>query len=423
MNGLMIAWLKALLCGLSSTLLASAFAGKRYDPYGEPVHPTGFQALKTVMFWFLIVSFVVLVLLGLLCGLIPGLILLLVGTMVFHRWWTARQHALLWTMAVCAERLIPLGPAIRAFAAERSGILATRADQLADMLGAGVSLPAALDSIPSLVPAEARTKIRVGQEAGALAPAIRDAIAIREDHDPFWNAAVGRLLYILTVLFAAAAIVTFMMFKIIPEFRKIFSEFDRELPWITEVVIGISSLLANYWFLVLLPPLVVLVGISIFAVMRYVGAIGPGARAFGWMERRLVTASILENLALVAQRGRPMVEGVGILAATYPSAAVRGKLAKVLQDIRAGADWCESLTRHRLIGRTELAVLKAAQQVGDLPWALREMADSSRRRQAYRAQIWVGVLFPMTVLAIAVMIGMIVVSFFIPLVSLIQTLT
>jgi type II secretory pathway component PulF len=418
--------LAMLLTGMGPVLLGSTFArGDDETPFGgpEPEYPEIGEVWRSIAFWLLVSLFIILVVAGIICGVVPGLIVLIVGFLAFHRWWTARQHALLWTMAVAAERLIPLGPAIRAFAAERSGVLAYRAMQLADMLEAGVPLPIALDSIPSLLPAEARAKIRVGHETGALAPAIRDAIEVRESHESFWNAAVGRLLYVLAVLLFACCVLTFILLKLAPQFRKIFDEFGLELPAMTQWVIESSYYATVYWWAVIAPAGLILLVIYIYAKLRYVGVLGPGAPVIGWFERRLVTASILENLALVAGRDRPMAEGVGTLAATYPSRTMRVRLGRVLRDIQSGRDWCESLAARRLIRKTELAVLQAAQRVGNLPWALKEMADSNRRRQAYRAQIWLQFLFPVAVLSLGLLVGTVVIAFFVPLIKLVQALT
>ena len=87
-----------------------------------------------------------------------------------------------------------------------------------------------------------------------------------------------------------------------------------------------------------------------------------------------------------------------------------------------GGDWCESLRRHGLIRQPELAILQAAQRVGNLPWALTEMADSVRRRLAYRVQAVAQLLFPPIVILMGLVVMFIVVALFLPLISLISKL-
>ena len=140
----------------------------------------------------------------------------------------------------------------------------------------------------------------------------------------------------------------------------------------------------------------------------------------GPLGRRLDSAAIFEALALVAQRQRPLPEGLEILARWYPKPSIRLRLVRALENLKAGADWCASLAGQGLMTRADRAVLQAAQRVGNLPWALREMADSSRRRMAYRLQVLVQILFPVVIGLYALTVGIIVVAYFLPLVTLIQ---
>ena len=89
-------------------------------------------------------------------------------------------------------------------------------------------------------------------------------------------------------------------------------------------------------------------------------------------------------------------------------------------DIQRGAVWSESLCSRNLIGQSDMAVLQAAERAGNLPWAMREMADSNRRRLAYRANALVQMLFPPVVLCFGAMVLFVVVAMFMPLITLIS---
>jgi type II secretory pathway component PulF len=115
-------------------------------------------------------------------------------------------------------------------------------------------------------------------------------------------------------------------------------------------------------------------------------------------------------------------EGLAALARSYPKRDMRRRLDRAASDVNSGLDWCESLRRHGLAGQPELAVLRAAQRVGNLPWALAEMADSVRRRLAYRVQAACQLLFPLIVVLMGLMVMFVVVALFMPLVALIQAL-
>ena len=68
-------------------------------------------------------------------------------------------------------------------------------------------------------------------------------------------------------------------------------------------------------------------------------------------------------------------------------------------------------------------MLGAASRVGNLGWALGELADSSRRRLTYRLHALVQVLFPLAIGLVGLTVMFFVVGLFMPLVALIQNLT
>ena len=116
----------------------------------------------------------------------------------------------------------------------------------------------------------------------------------------------------------------------------------------------------------------------------------------------------------------------GVLAQleqSHPKRTIRRRLAAVINEIDGGADWAESLAGHGLIRQADRCVLQAAQRVGNLPWALREMAASSRRRLLYRLQGALQVLFVLVLIGMGMLVMIFVVGCFMPLVELITKLT
>ena len=343
--------------------------------------------------------------------------------MAYFRHRRARQHALLAAMAAAAERLMPLAPVVDAFAEEWWGLMGHRARRLAALLRAGMSLPDALYRTPGLVSRQDQVTIRVGQESGSLATALSDVVRSHDLHAPVWNQMMGRGLYLGgVVLFASLGIVPWMMLELAPEFRKIFEEFDADLPPITQWVFGAAHAFAYFGFITV-PLFVIVMLIFALFVIQYVLGARWSLPILNRLTRRLDTAVILEALALAAERNVAFAAGIDTLARWYPRGWIRRRLQAVLRDVSAGSDWSQSLARWGLIRPVELAVFQAAGRAGNLAWALREMADSNRRRLNYRMYMLVQLLFPLAIVAIALLIMVYIMSFFLPLISLIQSLT
>ncbi len=369
-----------------------------------------------------------LVLLGLALGamlflvVLPGALWLFVLTFVLvevlRKRLASQQYALLWLLTVAAERSMPLAPAVAAFSRERGGRFGRRACQLAELLDAGMPLPDALERVGGLLPGRAMSMIRVGSASGALAPALRQAAAIYNLHEPIWMGLVGKIAYLLLLPAFGMMILVFIMLKIVPAFQKIFLDFGTVLPPSTQTLISGSHFYAAYWYLFPFPLLGAL--LLSYAMMRYWGWTDWDLPGVDRLVRRLDSAEILDGLALVARQQQPLGDGITALARSYPKHDVRQRLWQTEADVRAGRDWCESLRDHGLIQAGDLAVLQAAQRVGNLPWALQEMADSGRRRLAYRVQAMIQAAFPVLLVLAGLIVMFVVVALFLPVITLIQ---
>ena len=334
----------------------------------------------------------------------------------------AEQYALLGLLAAAVERSMSLVDVIEAFSRECHWLMRRRTHRLAALLASGVSLGDALAAVPRALPAQSRPLIGAAAAVGALAPGLRQAAATGDNLDALWNLLMPKILYLWILPCYALGIVSFLMLKIVPQFSKIFADFGTTLPGLTQGVIDVSQWFERWWF-IFQPAAFVLTLLCCYVAGRYMRLFHWNLPGTAWLVRRLDTATILDTLALVARQQRPLVLGLQNLAWFYPKRTIRRKLDRVLADVHAGSDWCDSLYRRGLIGQAERTVLQAAVRVNNLPWAMEEMAQSSRRRFSYRVQALTQMLFPPIIVAFGVAVMLVVVAFFIPLIALIQSLT
>ncbi len=360
---------------------------------------------------------------GILALSIPLSIVAVVAGMVGTRRRSAQQQEFLSMLTLAAERGMPLPPVLMSFAAEHRGSLRVEALSMVDRLLAGWSLPDAADGCRSLITPEAKMAIRLGHETQSLPTSLRGMLDVDETDEPVWAAIQGKVIYIVFVGMFALLIGVFLMWSIAPQFQAIFEDFDLELPFVTRFLFDFASACLEYW------PLTLLLLAAMYLMLLYAGSLChlgsirrdmPGIRR---LKRRLHTAAILQSLALVAESGRPLLDGLKTLARTYPQRRMQKRLREVLRDVNGGADWLDSLAERRLIRPSDKAVLAAAQRLGNLPWAMREMADTNRRRLAFLAQNWIQLTFAGVICLYGGVVALVVIGFFLPLIVLIQNLT
>jgi len=216
------------------------------------------------------------------------------------------------------------------------------------------------------------------------------------------------------------AITTFTLWAIVPQFIKMFRDFRIPLPLLTQAFIGCANFFISTGLGMLLL-LLIIVGF-LYAWLRSLGVVQWNLPGMGRLLRRWDGAVVLDALSLVTRQGQSLSSGLDALAESYPNRNIRRRLRKTIGDIARGLDWTSSLFSRGLIGRADSAVLQAAQRVGNLPWALEEMADSNRRRLAYRVQVLLQTVFPLVIILYGILTMFVVTALFICLPALIEQL-
>lgn len=332
----------------------------------------------------------------------------------------AMQRALLETMAVTAERFLPLTSAIEAFAEDVGGRFGVRAMRLADLLHSGVALPDALWQVKRLVPKKLYPIIRLGYQSGALAQGLSEAAAADDRDHALWSSFAAKMLYIAALPCIGFATVFYALAYFLQLYKQTLRSLGTPpLPSPTQTFIAISDYVRYAWPLFAL--IILFFGLLfLYGTLRYLGVSLfdlPGTKR---LLRRQHTAAILDGLALAVEHSHSVYGVFRSLSECYPKNWIRAKLEEVRYDIENSAEWCESLYQQGLIGQSDWAVLQSAQRTGNLAWALRETAESNRRRLAYLLNNLMQMLFPPVVLCFGAIVLFVVIAMFLPLISIIE---
>lgn len=340
----------------------------------------------------------------------------------------ARQGTLLWLLAVALERGLPLADEVDALAEACTGRWRERLRALARWLHSGIPLAEAIERTPGLVPHSAIVSMKVGSECARLDTAVRDAAVryvARQQHRRFSAlSTAGVYFYLWGLLTVGTSIVAFVMYFIIPKFKKIFDDFGTELPATTEQLIRVSDAVVSYGGPFLLP-LWCLPGVAFCYV-----AVGYWK---GWDEAdlpgpltrltRFDTVVILRNLTHAVAANRPLVDGLDLIRRSWRQPRVQERLGRVVSNCQAGIDCWAALRQQGFLTSSEVGLLEAAQRVGNLEWTLCELANSIQSRRRYRWQVFCEVVQPLSVLLLGLIAGFVVIGLFLPLIELVDRLS
>jgi type II secretory pathway component PulF len=352
-------------------------------------------------------------------GVLLWLATVVISLMVVSRYRDGERQMLLWSLGLAAEKGIPLPAAARAFAEERRGSIGRRAARLATALEQGMSLDAAIKSARLRLPLAADVAVHTGCETGSLATALSGASRASAFIETTTRGAASQVIYLAMFVFIAAGVITFLMYKIVPELIKIFDGFSAKLPAVTILAVRLCYAF-NTPFLIFVLPLLTLA--LLYAIGRYVGFIRWDLPLMRKMTRRLDEAVVLRTLSTVVAHEHSLPAAMGSLARSYPKRHVRKRLKAAQAMIDQGADWCDSLQAAGMLRPVETSVLKSAERLDNLPWALEEMADRQVRRFTTKLNALFGLGFPLALLIIASVVLLAALVVFAPMAELVERL-
>ncbi|HKM55612.1 MAG TPA: type II secretion system F family protein [Isosphaeraceae bacterium] len=381
-------------------------------------HMMGVVAAIAVVLW-LVVTMGAVVVVG---GIVLLFAMAIGAGVILARRRSTQQDSLLVILAIAAEGNMPLAPTVAAFADQYRGKYRRRIMNLAAELDSGRSVPEALENVRRVVSRDALLLARVGDQTGRLPQALRMAASSRSSQLPIWTAIATRLAYLLAMLLIMQSVCGFMMYFIVPKFEAIFKDFGVPLPQSTSLLIEGSHFIMNFGLVTAwIPPLELL--LLIFLPFSFAGWVNYDVPFFDRFLKRRHMALILRALSLAVDAGKPIEVGLTTLASHYPTLWVRRKLIKVDDHVQLGESWISALERQRIIQTSDAQVLTSASEVGNLAWALGELAETGERRLAFRFQAVIQTLFPLVVLGLGLVVMFVAVAFFSPLVVLLGRLS
>lgn len=342
---------------------------------------------------------------------------------VFGRVNHSKQVALLRILAVAAEKQISFIEVLETFSKDVRGHWKYQVLRLVDLLRSGVSLADAIERIPKVIPAEAYFLVKAGAEAGTLPSALAMAVEVcAERRDERDSLRTGFLLYLVAILTITALILGFICYWIIPKLKKIYLDFNMELPELTVDVIRAADWFFTFFWSI---PVFVLMSFMVWMFLVAVGLLERKAygTTFSGIYPRGRAPDVLRFLHVVTESGRPLLGAFETLSRSTKNRFLSQRFRAILEDIRKGNDCWTALHDYSLLTASEVRLLQSAQRAGNLSWALKAVAKSIERRINYRMALVREYVEPGMILVVGCVVGLFVIGLFLPLITLMNALT
>jgi len=322
----------------------------------------------------------------------------------------------------------PLSGGLRALAEEtpsprlRRGLL-----RVADQLDQGQPVNEALSSRVVGIPGHLTGLVEAGVKAGCLDRVLQSSLDYSLRSNALRRSVKLKLAYPVILTLLAMALITFLLVFIVPNFRKIYEDFDTELPGSTVLLLGATDLLTNFG----LPILVVIAIIVCVSWLVIRMGMGPAAarRAFckiplfGSILRLSALMEYCHLLAVLLESRMPLPDALRYSAGGVHDADLAEASLKLSAAVSAGQPFAWTASSMSQFPSIFCQFAKWGERHHAYPEALHAVGDIFEGRARVKASLVGWILEPFVIVGIGTSVGSVVLALFIPLIQLLNDLS
>lgn len=264
--------------------------------------------------------------------------------------------------------------------------------------------------------------VAAGEASAQLPESIRALAAHVSGNAELRRTARRALIYPVVVLVATTALVGFLLGGVVPQFGEIFTSLHLELPAVTVALIAASKLVRQGWPVIFV---VAAVGVAL------AGAVVRSSRVrhlrdaallhlpvLGEVIRHLATARFAAHCRLLHEAGIPLLEALRTGAELTGNAVLARQLLAARERVALGQPLYAALPKNHAFPGFIVPALKSGETTGQLGAALRHIEDYAASRAREKLATALALLEPALLATLTGIVGLIALSFFLPLFSL-----
>ncbi len=308
----------------------------------------------------------------------------------------------------------------------KPGALKNITGTVAEDVEGGSSLSEAMAAHPKTFDHLYTNMVRAGEAGGVLDVVLQRLADFREKAAKLRKRVIGAMIYPAAVMTFASLIVIGIILFIIPEFIEMFEELEVTLPLPTVILMAVTETLGTYWYL--LPGVPVL----LYVIYRLIRMSSMGRYGVDWIKFRLpIFGNLLRKTAIarftrtfgtLISSGVPILEALAITRDTCGNATLVQALSKVRESIREGESIAGPLGESNVCEDMVVSMIDVGEETGNLDTMLEKVADTYDEEVDVMVEGLTSLMEPIMIIGLGLIVGGIVVSIFLPLIEIMQSM-
>jgi len=324
--------------------------------------------------------------------------------------------------------------------------------QLAVMIRAGISLRAALEGISDQVSnakfkkillaiktdvesgkqfSEAIVKypklfgplyvnmVRASEMSGSFAKMLDRIAAFIGQQLETRKMVIGASIYPGIIGGMAVSVTVFLLTFVLPRFEGVFVGKEEVLPWPTKFLLGLSDWMVNFWYLVVIAALMVVVAFFLF-IKTEIGRFWWDKTKltvplFSRMFRALYVSRSLQTMGELLNAGVPMLDTLAITGDISGNVLFKKMWRNVYVAVKQGKKIQSQLTRSTLLPKSVVQMIGAGEESGRLGEVLEEISDYYAKALRDAIKAVTSMIEPIMIVLMGSVVGFIAMAIILPI--------
>jgi general secretion pathway protein F len=256
--------------------------------------------------------------------------------------------------------------------------------------------------------------VRAGEIGGTLDVTLVRLTDYLERSKNLKDDVISALIYPILLLFLAAGSLILLLVYVIPQFTPIFEELGGDLPFITKVVLGVGSVLQNFWWAIIL--------VTGLIVWQFKRMLADPEKRLSWDARvlsmkwvgdlvgKLEIARLSRTLGTLLSNGVPLLAALSIARNVINNTVLRNDINDATREVKTGGSLGANLGKSGRFPRLALQMVSVGEETGQLDVMLMKVADTYDGEVRNTIGRLLAVFTPVVTMLLAAMIGTIVLS-------------
>lgn len=270
--------------------------------------------------------------------------------------------------------------------------------------------------------------VRAGEIGGVLDETLNRLSVFLEENERLRRKVKSAMTYPVLVLIFATAVVIGLVTFILPQFVQVFKELgiSDELPAPTRLLIQISNFLTTKWYMVIIGAVLLFISFSQYTRTqigrRHNDWVKLKVPIFGALNHKIALARFSRTLSTLLVSGVPILQSLETVAGAVDNAIISEAILAARAAIREGEQIGDPLQRSGMFPPMVVQMVAIGEETGSLDNMLSKVADFYESEVDATLASLTAMLEPLLIVTLGVIVGFIVISMFMPLVSAISQL-